>query len=358
MFLSPVATELVADHEDLFEEAKFPYIASEEFRLVASKELRAYGYTVLGKESPLFDKDDWDLARYQLGGTVTSLDLHLEEGKQESYEAKITITWQLFDSLEEALLYEEATTGVGEQAGIASAAVFSAFKSALHNLMASRAFVAKVEKSGKQVEQAATTWEVKPIDVVCDGAKSYTLPRDLEKVQESVATILLSDTSHGSGVIVSSDGHMLTAAHVVSGLNEVEVQLRSGLTLTAHVERVDKLQDVALLQLPGKGYKCLAVRTDQPPPISAEVYAIGTPWDKKLALSVSKGVVSGHRQWKGARYIQTDASINPGNSGGPLVDNKGRVVGIVVKKVKELGYEGLAFGVPTAVVAKRLGMRR
>lgn len=165
-----------------------------------------------------------------------------------------------------------------------------------------------------------------------------------------------SGTSHGSGVIVSSQGHVLTSEHVISGLPRTEVRLRSAIMLQAEVLHADAHQDMALLKLPGRDYPCLRLRLHDRAPVGAPVYAIGTPVETELESSVTRGIVSAYRHEDGVHYLQTDAGINPGSSGGPLVDDAGRVIAIVRSKVVAKDVEGLAFGVPVREITRDLGM--
>jgi hypothetical protein len=86
----------------------------------------------------------------------------------------------------------------------------------------------------------------------------------------------------------------------------------------------------------------------------ADVFAIGTPADKALAFSVSKGVVSGYPTVEERVFLQTDASINPGNSGGPILGADGTVAAIVSWKVADKDFEGLGFGVPVDVIEEKV----
>ena len=170
--------------------------------------------------------------------------------------------------------------------------------------------------------------------------------------------VLKAGRTRSSGFIVSSDGYILTAAHAVSGLKEISVTLRSGVQLDATVVRLDELQDLALLKVAGNGHHWLERKLGGSTPVGNELYAIGAPGSEELSFSVTKGIVSGYRQRETdkADFIQTDASLNPGNSGGPMLDQSGRVIGIVDWKVMRPGFEGLSFGVPMEVVARRLGI--
>ena len=148
----------------------------------------------------------------------------------------------------------------------------------------------------------------------------------------------------------------MTAAHVVSGHEEVLVRLRSGLEIPTSVERIDGARDVALLALPGHGYACLRTRPTVDLEPGTEIFTVGSPLGKELSFSVSKGVVSGHREIDGRSYLQTDASVNPGMSGGPALDRRGQVRGIVVEKILGAGIEGLGFAVPWESIQQELAI--
>ena len=163
-------------------------------------------------------------------------------------------------------------------------------------------------------------------------------------------------TGVGSGVIIGSDGRILTNAHVVQGARRVQVTLADGRTLPAGVEGVDPSVDLAVLRVAGANLP-VAELSDRPLRAGQLVVAIGNPFG--LGWTVTAGVVSAlgrHLPLPGSAGltdpIQTDASINPGNSGGPLVDSSGRVVGITTAM---LAYaQGLGFAVPVRTIVETL----
>ena len=361
IFRIPSGTQVGAHHDGLLKVPQFRHtwlanitVGSDEFKIVASEHLKSRGYTVLGGDNLLFGRDQSTKAEYQLGGIVQSLTYNTYAPLAGNYsEATLSIEWQLYDAFRETVVLTVTTSGYGKQSGIGSACVQSAFRSALDNLLANAQFVQSVKRSPRG------TWEQDADDlesiVIRAGtsAKHLSLPADLEVVLQSVLTIRAGG-SVGSGVVISPDGWALTAGHVVSGLKEVVVRMRSGLELTAAVVRVDGPQDVALIRLPGRGYPSVGVVAAGVPEIGTDLFAVGAPTGEDLAFSVTKGVISGIREWQGKRYIQTDAALNPGNSGGPLFSSDGRVVGIVSWKIAAPGFEGLAFGVPVPALAERL----
>ncbi len=161
----------------------------------------------------------------------------------------------------------------------------------------------------------------------------------------------------GSGVIYSSDGHILTNAHVVAGARRVLVSLADGRRLPAGVLGAEPAKDLAVLRV-AEGRLPVAQLSAAPLRVGQLVIAIGNPFG--LDFTVTAGVVSALGRTLPAgpgqqleQLIQTDTPINPGNSGGPLVDVQGRVVGITTAIVP--WGQGLGFAVPTATAYEVIG---
>ncbi len=154
----------------------------------------------------------------------------------------------------------------------------------------------------------------------------------------------------GSGVIYSSDGHILTNAHVVAGASRVLVSLPDGRRMPAGVLGSEPGNDLAVLRVAATGLPVAQLSAAQLR-IGQLVIAIGNPFG--LDFTVTAGVVSALNRslptgpgQQLEQLIQTDTPINPGNSGGPLADTQGRVVGITTAIVP--WGQGLGFVVPTA----------
>jgi serine protease Do len=157
--------------------------------------------------------------------------------------------------------------------------------------------------------------------------------------------------SLGSGVIVSSDGYILTANHVVEGADEIKVALANGgQQFTAKVIGGDAPTDVAVLKITSKDLPVITMADSDKLEVGDVVLAIGNPFG--VGQTVTMGIVSGTgRTALGINqyedFIQTDAAINPGNSGGALVDADGRLIGINTAIFSESGgYQGVGFAVP------------
>ncbi|MDY0013965.1 MAG: DegQ family serine endoprotease [Rhodocyclaceae bacterium] len=159
----------------------------------------------------------------------------------------------------------------------------------------------------------------------------------------------------GSGFIVSTDGLILTNAHVVAEASEVTVKLTDKREFKAKVLGLDKPTDVAVLKIEASGLPTLPLGNPENARVGEWVLAIGSPFG--FENSVTAGIISAKsRSLPDEGYvpfIQTDVAINPGNSGGPLLNLRGEVVGINSQIYSRSGgYQGLSFAIPINVAAK------
>jgi len=159
----------------------------------------------------------------------------------------------------------------------------------------------------------------------------------------------------GSGVIISSDGYILTANHVVNGADEIKVAFGgdNGKEFDAKIIGTDPRTDVAVLKIDATGLPAVALGDSSQLEIGDVVLAIGNPFN--IGQTVTMGIISAlGRHGYGINgpmgyedFIQTDAAINPGNSGGALVDAEGRLIGINTWIASSSGgSEGVGFAVP------------
>ena len=157
----------------------------------------------------------------------------------------------------------------------------------------------------------------------------------------------------GSGVIVRSNGYVLTNNHVVNEANRIEVRLQNGKSYPAKLVGVDSATDLAVLKIDARGLPHVDFASSDQARVGQFVIAIGSPFG--LDYSVTTGVLSAKgRGGIGANeiedYLQTDASINPGNSGGPLVDLHGRVLGINTMIIGR--GSGIGFAIPSDIAQR------
>ncbi len=164
----------------------------------------------------------------------------------------------------------------------------------------------------------------------------------------------------GSGVIISEEGLVLTAAHVIQTAEKVKIKFTSGKEVPAKIIRLAKEADVALLQLAWvpENLTIAPLADSDKVKIGERICIIGAPYG--LSHSLSVGYISGRHQQVNttsgfirAEYFQTDASINHGNSGGPMFNSGGKVVGIVTSILTESGgFEGIGFAATSNITKK------
>lgn len=174
---------------------------------------------------------------------------------------------------------------------------------------------------------------------------SPSIPRDQEREPQSL----------GSGFIISSDGYIMTNAHVVDGADKVTVRLTDRREFPAKVIGSDKRTDVALLKIEASGLPKVDKGDPNKLKVGEWVAAIGSPFG--FDNSVTAGIVSAKGrslpQDSFVPFIQTDVAINPGNSGGPLFNLSGEVVGINSQiYTRSGGSMGLSFAIPIDVATQ------
>jgi serine protease DegQ len=158
--------------------------------------------------------------------------------------------------------------------------------------------------------------------------------------------------SLASGVVIESDGYIVTNYHVIADGSELAVALPDGIMHLAKLVGADSKSDLALLKIDVVGLKPIAIADINDVAVGDVVLAIGNPLG--IGQTVTQGIVSAVVR-RGANpvdnYIQTDAAINPGNSGGPLTDTAGRLVGINTLILSHAGgSEGIGFAIPVDLV--------
>lgn len=207
------------------------------------------------------------------------------------------------------------------------------------------------------------------------GAAATSEPADLTDVvaavRDSVVTITsegyssrgfaqIPSTGVGSGIVLTSDGYMLTNRHVTEGSQSLTVELADGRRFDATVVKESDEQDLALIKIDATGLTPAVIDNSDALEVGQTAIAIGSPLGT-FTETVTRGIISGTgrtitvadestgRPVTMTGLLQTDAAINPGNSGGPLLDASGAVIGVNTAVSSEA--EGLGFAIPISSAA-------
>ncbi len=227
-------------------------------------------------------------------------------------------------------------------------------------------FVDLVEKSGPAVVNIRTTSRGVP------GAQGSGLPGDDDDAQEFFRRFFGVPTPPrqqpaprnrrsqpqppqdeeiprgvGSGFFITTDGVILTNAHVIDGADEVYVKMTDKREFKAKVIGLDRRSDVAVLKVEGTNFPRVPLGDSGRSKVGEWVIAIGSPFD--LENTVTAGIISAKARETGdlVPFIQTDVAVNPGNSGGPLINMRGEVIGINSQILSRSGgYQGISLAIP------------
>lgn len=155
----------------------------------------------------------------------------------------------------------------------------------------------------------------------------------------------------GSGIIISSDGYIITNNHVVAGADSLTVVLQDQTEWPASIIGADELSDLAVIKIEKTNLAAATFGDSSTLQVGELVVALGSPVGVSFAGSVTSGIISGLNREiyvgdKTMILIQTDAAINPGNSGGALVNSQAQVIGINVLKFADQEVEGMSFSIP------------
>lgn len=175
------------------------------------------------------------------------------------------------------------------------------------------------------------------------------------KVNPSVVTVVSEQSegaSIGTGVIMTSDGYIITNAHVISGGKSCWVALDTGVTYEVNLVGFDEEEDLAVLKAdPQNPLPAAEFGNSDLVQVGDTAYAIGNPLGVELRGTMTNGIISAVNRavevdGKTMTLLQTSAAINPGNSGGGLFNSAGELIGIVNAKSSGTGIEGLGFAIP------------
>lgn len=182
--------------------------------------------------------------------------------------------------------------------------------------------------------------------------------KNADAVVEIMTTTGGTSEGAGSGVIVKSNGYIVTNYHVIDGATTIAVRLHNGKSYSASVVGYDEQTDIAVLKIDATKLNAVTIGRSSKLSVGDLAVVIGNPLGK-LGGTVTSGIISAkdrkiELENRTRTLIQTDASINEGNSGGALFNGRGELVGIVVAKGSGTGIEGLGFAIPIDSVASSI----
>lgn len=175
----------------------------------------------------------------------------------------------------------------------------------------------------------------------------------------SIACTGNGSSASGTGVIVSSDGYVVTNCHVVEGYANISVQLTDERLFSAQLVGADTVSDLAVLRIAAENLSAAQFGSSESLRVGDSVAAIGDPLGVEFRGTLTNGIVSAINRdvtvdGRTMTLIQTNAALNSGNSGGPLINCYGQVIGINTMKIGTFtsasGVEGLGFAIPSATV--------
>ncbi len=207
-----------------------------------------------------------------------------------------------------------------------------------------------------------TTTQHTTADTTGSSSGELTVSQIAAQTANSVVEITTEATSYdmymrqsvtegaGSGVILTTDGYIVTNNHVIDGASKITVTLKDGTSYPATLVGTDSQGDIAVVKIDATGLQPAVIGDSSELQVGDLAVAIGNPLGQ-LGGTVTDGIISAldreiDLDGKTMTLLQTNAAINPGNSGGGLFNDKGELIGIVVAKSSGSGIEGLGFAIP------------
>ena len=254
----------------------------------------------------------------------------------------MTANWEVYSTLDRRTVFKVTTHGGADYktrlTGNFLPAVYEGLRENIRQLLASEDFRKVVTAPVGPAVPAAAPPAIIPLR---PGATHLTTAQ----ASSAVAVVFAADGS-GSGFLVSTDGYVLTNHHVVGGSKYVKLKWSDGSETLGEVIRSDSRRDVAIVKTDAAGRAPLNLRLGAVQQ-GETVFAIGSPLGEQFQNTMSKGIVSAIRTQGGQTFIQSDVMVNHGSSGGPLLDEKGRVIGLTVSGQAPNGDPiGLNFFIP------------
>ncbi len=231
-------------------------------------------------------------------------------------------------------------------------AVFSTFRNIISGVQESKSETSTESEETPQNDVPEVELLPQPEPRNQDGLYTTEI---FEKVNPSTVCInvysgrYIQPVATGTGIIMTSDGYIITNAHVVSGASSLNIVLSDETSLKGRIVGYDTDTDLAVVKVDATNLPRAEFGDSTTLKVGEKVVAIGNAGG--LSGSCTEGIVSGlnrdvDENSRSLKLIQTSAAINPGNSGGPLVNRFGQVIGITSSKIASVDYEGIGFAIP------------
>jgi hypothetical protein len=180
---------------------------------------------------------------------------------------------------------------------------------------------------------------------------------DFQEMVNSQVTISNDENYHGSGCMISPEGHLLASYRVVGDKDSVDITFSNGVSKMAKVLRKDPILNVVLLKADTLGNASIRPVSSKDYNVGEDVFAVGAPVDRTLSQSLTSGVISSEHFVNGVNYLQTDVKISKGDNGSPLINRKGQLIGIVNEKYIGDYLEGISFAVSAKDILERMKIK-
>ena len=326
--------------------------------------LKRQGYSVADNSESVFANQESAKAELSIAAVIRKADYTscatMRSSRDSFDKANLTVEWQVFDNLAREVIYTVEASGEGstynDEADYYSRA--RAFERAIMDSaqvpLQDPAFRDALALTNELQSDVANQEALTNVNVNRGSSKQSFVERSAD-IERGTVTVRTAG-GHGSGFFVSSDGFIVTNAHVVEGSKRVLI-VTTEEELFGDVVRQDPMRDVALVKVVGGNNYPLTISTKDVR-IGEQIYAVGTPLSEELSFSVTRGIISGKRSINGMPLLQTDAAINPGNSGGPVLNENGDVVAVSVSGIfsKSGGSLNTNFVIPIDDALEKLGL--
>jgi len=321
------------------------------FLLVTSLGLNGFFYVQLGDAQGNIDGLQGSIGTLEDNLSAMQTDFTALDGRLNDTEGSIgTLDDNLsamqtdFTALDGRLNDTEGSIGTLEDNLSAMQTDFTALDGRLNdtesNIGTLQDDAAQLEESVSEIRDSLAGVEYSAADIIATLEPSVVMIANLVYLNNEWQVY-----AWGSGVIISSDGYIITASHVVEGAMEIGIYTGNEDSYEASVIASDPGRDLALLKIDSseENFSAAPLGSAEDISLGSTVLALGYPYD---VFTASKGIISALINIEGYDYIQTDAAVNPGESGGPLVNLDGEVIGINVSGVVAIDIEGVNFAVP------------